>query len=80
MNDGDFRNLMDLVKQINNKLERTHAKWIEVVWDEHSHRLWINSDEGCIARVYNVQHFHFRSSPPRICDVERDESALSGRS
>jgi len=43
----------------------THAAFVEVVYDPNSKRLWINTENGCVARIYNIGNFHFRQSPER---------------
>jgi hypothetical protein len=39
-----------------------HAKTVEVLWDSAARRLWINTEDGCIGRIYNVEQFHFREA------------------
>lgn len=44
-------------------LDLTKAHVVEVVWDATSRRLWINTEEGCVGRIYNVGEFHYRETP-----------------
>jgi hypothetical protein len=36
---------------------------VEVVRDPVSRRLWINTENGNVARIYNVERFHFHQTP-----------------
>jgi len=43
----------------------THATFVEVVYDAQSKRLWVNTENGNVCRIYNIGDFHFRQSPER---------------
>ncbi len=49
-----------------NHLDLTSARVVEVVWDPSARRLWINTENGCVGRIYNVEQFHFRQSPAPV--------------
>ena len=44
---------------IGNGLDLTSARWVEVVWEPSSRCLWINTQDGCVGRIYNVRDFRF---------------------
>jgi hypothetical protein len=49
-------------------LDLTKARIVEVVWDPNSRRLWINTEDGCVGRIYNVEEFHYRETPADLED------------
>lgn len=36
------------------------AENVEVLWDPMNRRLWVNTEQGNICRVYNVGNFIYR--------------------
>jgi hypothetical protein len=42
-------------------LDLTRARVVEVTWDPVGRSLWINTEDGCVGRIYNVEKFSFRS-------------------
>lgn len=51
-------------------LDLTEAHAVEVVWDAINRRLWINTEHGCVGRIYNVGEFHYRETPTNSEDEE----------
>jgi hypothetical protein len=43
----------------------TRAKFVEVVYDPHSKRLWVNTENGLVCRIYNIGEFINRIAPER---------------
>ena len=46
-------------------IDLTDAAWVEVVYDPHSKRLWVNTENGNVFRVYNIGNFMYRETPER---------------
>ena len=44
-------------------LELTHARVVEVVFDPSSRTLWINTEDGCVGRICNIEEYHYRATP-----------------
>lgn len=42
-----------------------HATFVEVVYDAQSKRLWINTENGNVCRIYNIGDFTYRAAPER---------------
>lgn len=49
-------------------LDHIKADIVEVVWDPNSRRLWINTEDGYVCRIYNVGEFHYREEPANLED------------
>ena len=48
------------------------ARVVEVTWDSAVRRLWVNTEDGCIGRIYNIEQFHFREAPGGTDDCSRE--------
>jgi hypothetical protein len=44
-------------------LDLVKAHIVEVVWDSNSRRLWVNTEHGCVGRIYNIEEYHYRETP-----------------
>jgi hypothetical protein len=62
--------------RITQMTDLTHATFVEVVYDAHSKKLWVNTENGNVCRIYNIGDFHFRQAPERRHETVDDPLGL----